>query len=120
MRRTAETVRRDLKVARKRWIEAAPDEKQRKAREASDFLAYRDHAGAYCDFHSLRHTYITRLMRSGVKTHHAKDLARHASIRTTMRYTHTEADELSKALQQVPSLPTQPAASISAMASAVG
>jgi integrase len=112
-RRCAETVRRDLKVARKRWIEAAADETERKAREAPEFLQYQTRE-CYADFHALRHTYITRVLRSGVLTHHAQGLARHANINTTMRYNHTAAGELSAALCAVPSLPSQPKASASA------
>ena len=41
------------------------------------------------DFHSLRHTFITRLTRSGVSPKTAQSLARHSTITLTMdRYTH--------------------------------
>jgi integrase len=110
--RTAETLRRDLKAARKRWIEAASDEGERKAREASEFLLYRTREG-YADFHSLRHTFITRIMDNGVQTHHAQGLARHSSIQQTEKYTHTRMAGLSQSIRQVPSLPSAPKMSAS-------
>jgi len=108
-RRYAETVRRDLKAARQRWLEASTDESQRKAREASDFLLYLTREG-YADFHALRHTMITRTMDSGVMTHHAQGLARHSDPKMTMRYSHTKQERLAQALQQVPPIPSQPGA----------
>ena len=108
-RRSAETVRRDLKIARKRWLETSADEKERKARESSDFLCYRTREG-YADFHALRHTMITRTMDSGMKVHHAQALARHANIKQTMKYTHARRGEIALSLQGVPSLPSQASA----------
>lgn len=115
MRRTAETVRRDLKLARKRWIEAATDDAEGKAREKSEFLVYKTREG-YADFHALRHTFITRMLRNGVSTYHAQPLARHANIKQTIKYTHKLPAELAQALQQVPSLPTQPMAPATSVA----
>jgi integrase len=115
--RTADTLRRDLKAARERWIEAAADESERKTREGSDFLKYRTREG-YADFHALRHSFITRVMDSGALIHHAQGLARHASIKQTEEYTHTRRSQLAQAMQQVPSLPAQSAAS--AKSAAVG
>jgi integrase len=105
-RRSAETVRRDLKAARKRWLEASADDNERKAREASDFLCYLT-ADGYADFHALRHTMITRTMDSGMKVHHAQALARHANIKQTLKYTHARQAEVAQSLQGVRSLPSQ-------------
>jgi integrase len=104
--RQADTLRRDLESARQRWIEAG-GEGERKARESSDFLLYQTQEG-YADFHSLRHTFITRIMDNGVKTHHAQGLARHASIQQTEKYTHTRMTGLTQSIRQVPSLPSAP------------
>jgi integrase len=110
--RSAKTLRRDLKAARERWIEAAADDTERKAREASECLLYRTREG-YADFHSLRHTFITRIMDSGVVPHHGQGLARHANIKQTLKYTHTRMSGLSQSLRQVPSLPSTTKASTS-------
>jgi integrase len=101
---TADTLRRDLEAARKRWIEASADEPERKARETSDLLKYQTREG-YADFHSLRHGFITRVFDSGVKPHHAQKLARHANLRQTMKYSHVEAEQVAMAQQQVRPLP---------------
>ncbi len=46
-------------------------------------------AGLVADFHALRHTFITRLARSGVSPQMAQSLVRHSDINLTMsRYTH--------------------------------
>jgi integrase/recombinase XerD len=116
-RRYAETVRRDLKLARKCWIEASADDNERKAREASEFLCYLTREG-YADFHSFRHTMITRTMDSGMKAHHAQAMARHANIKQTLKYTHVRRVEVAQSLQLVPSLPSQPV--VSAKSAAVG
>lgn len=49
----------------------------------------RDDSGHVVDFHALRHTYITRLARSGGAPAVAKSLARHSTISLTIdHYTH--------------------------------
>lgn len=58
----------------------------------------------YCDFHSLRHTYISGLIRSGVHIAVAQQLARHADVSTTMRYTHHLDDDLRAGLAKLPGL----------------
>jgi integrase len=42
-------------------------------------IDYKDSDGKYADFHSLRHTFITLLARSGVHPKTAQDLARHST-----------------------------------------
>lgn len=52
------------------------------------------------DFHALRHSYITHLIRSGANPKIVQALARHADIRLTLeRYTHLESDDLRKAIE---------------------
>ena len=69
-------------------------------------IPYVDKAGKYADFHSLRHTYITLLARSGVSPAKAKELARHSTIRLTIdHYTHCDREELRESLDTIPSLP---------------
>ena len=57
--------------------EAAPPKKVRKAREKTSFLACRDASGRVADFHVLRHTCLSRLVRSGAGVKVAQELARH-------------------------------------------
>src|SRR5262249_28678826 len=61
----------DLATARAAWLaEAGPADRER--REQSPFLAYRDADGRVADFHALRHTFITRLVKSGVRPKEAQ------------------------------------------------
>jgi hypothetical protein len=59
------------------------------------------------DFHTLRHTFITRFARSGISPTVAKTLARHSTITLTLdRYTHTLLGDLRGALEKLPELDT--------------
>ena len=52
-------------------------------------IAYKDAAGRQFDFHALRHTFITRIVKAGVSPKEAQSLARHSTITLTMdRYAH--------------------------------
>jgi integrase len=73
-------------------------------------------AGRVIDFHALRHTFITRLVRSGVVPAVAKSLARHSTIVLTMdHYTHTLIGDERVALDRVPSIDA-PRAHVAALA----
>ncbi len=51
------------------------------------------------DFHAAgRHSHVTELLRSGASLPEARELARHADVRTTMKYTHIGMDDRAKAL----------------------
>jgi len=79
-------MREDLEAGRDAWLEEAPSKNVRKEREKTSFLKYRDAAGRVADFHALRHTYISRLVRSGVNVKVAQELARHEEpLRITSR-----------------------------------
>lgn len=63
-------------------------------------IPYRDSAGRVVDFHALRHSYITHLVRSGVNPKLVQTLARHSTITLTLdRYTSVESDDVRKALE---------------------
>src|SRR3990170_3058777 len=55
------------------------------------------------DFHAAgRHSHITELLRNGTSLPEAKELARHADIKMTMRYTHIGIEDQARALQSLP------------------
>lgn len=60
------------------------------------YVAMRRAAG--CDLHILRHTFVSRLMDTGVGSSLARDLAGHSSIAVTDGYAHTDTDALRKAI----------------------
>jgi hypothetical protein len=54
-------------------------------------IPYCDDEGLFADFHSLRHTFISNLARSGVPLSTAQKLARHSTpVLTATRYTHLD------------------------------
>lgn len=72
--------------------------------QAAD-IPYRDEEGRVCDFHCLRHSFISLLQRSGAHPKVAQELARHSDIRLTMQvYTHTRLHDLAGAVEGLPSL----------------
>lgn len=64
-------------------------------------IPYKDpDSGEYADFHSLRHTFLTRIVQQcDLET--ARQLAGHASITTTARYLHTTKAHLLEAVLAV-------------------
>jgi len=103
--KTAVMIRKDLAAAHKAWMEEVEDPKAQEERGKSFFLAYRDASNRVADFHALRHTFITRLARSGVAPAVAKSLARHSTIILTMdHYTHTLIGDERAALDRLPKM----------------
>jgi hypothetical protein len=69
-------------------------------------IEYRDQTGKVADFHSLRHTFISNLTRSGVSPKVAQSLARHSTIGLTMyTYTHIGLYDERAAVDSLPELP---------------
>ncbi len=59
----------------------------------------------FCDFHSLRHTFISNLVSAGVHPKVAQQLARHSSIALTMdRYTHLGLIDMTAGLSGLPTI----------------
>ena len=102
-RRTSEMMMNDLAAARKVWIEEGKSDKEKKLREESDFLRYKDSQNRFADFHANRHTFITNLSKAKVSPKTAQELARHSDIRLTLGiYTHTNLDEKQRAVESLP------------------
>jgi len=114
--KTARMMREDLAAARRTWIDEARSPEARKERQDSHFLAYRDSAGRVADFHALRHTYISRLVRSGANVKVAQELARHSTPMLTLgRYAHVQLADQTRALDALPSIEA-PRANVAALA----
>ena len=59
------------------------------------------------DFHALRHTYLSRLGRSGASPKAMQRLARHTTVELTLgKYTHANLYDLASAVDGLPPLPT--------------
>src|SRR5262249_4616187 len=87
------------------WISDTKDAAERERREQSDFLAYRDSEGRHGDFHALRHTYVSLIVRSGASAKVAQELARHSTVQLTLgRYAHPALYDLTAAVNALPSL----------------
>ncbi len=92
-------MRLDLSAARSKWLAESGTDEERANREASDFLTYCDEKGRFADFHANRHTFISRLGRSGVSLMTAQKLARHSDPKLTSNvYDHLERDEKAAAI----------------------
>ncbi len=102
----SDLIKHDLNAARVAWIGESTTEEEKQEREASDFLKYRDTAGHVADFHSLRHRFVTELVKAGVQPKDAKELARHSTITLTMdRYAHVGVQDTANAVAKL-TMPT--------------
>ncbi len=86
------------------WLkEAKGDSGESKRRSESSFLCPVDADGCVCDFHGLRHTFISNLVAGGVHPKVAQQLARHSIIGLTMdRYTHLRLSDMTAGLAALP------------------
>jgi len=110
-KRAGRFLRLDLSAARAAWLEETKDEAERTELEKSDFLKWEDSQGRFADFHSLRHTYLSQLGRSGASPKAMQLLARHSTVELTLgRYTHAGLFDLAAAVDRLPRLPVDPAA----------
>lgn len=66
-------------------------------------IAERDANGHVADFHALRHTFISRVVRTGATVTEAQMLARHSSpVMTFGLYAHATAPELARVVARMP------------------
>jgi len=104
---TERMIRHDLDAARQAWLQESATPAECYERFGSDFLAYRDAAGRFADFHASRATYVTRLVRSGANVKAAMELARHSTPTLTLKhYTHFAIADAAKALDALPVIGT--------------
>ncbi|MEX0726407.1 MAG: site-specific integrase, partial [Planctomycetaceae bacterium] len=69
-------------------------------------IPYVDQNGLFADFHSLRHSFITNMVKSGVNPKTAQTLARHSTFELTMNvYTSLSVHDQASALASMPDLP---------------
>lgn len=89
--RGAVIVRFDLAAARAKWIAEAEDEEDKKRRQRSRFLAYKNQADEDFDFHAIRHSFIDNVTTHEPSVAVAMQLARHSDPKLTMkRYSHAK------------------------------
>jgi integrase/recombinase XerD len=66
-------------------------------------IPYKDESGRYADFHALRHTFITNMVKAGIAPKSAQSLARHSTIDLTMNvYTSLTVHDQASALAALP------------------
>ena len=98
-------IRADLRRAKARWIKVAHDRQERRSRRRSNFLAVVDDTGRVVDFHALRTTYITLLVKGGASVKVAQELARHSDPKLTMNvYSKLGIHDLTGALGALPGM----------------
>jgi len=72
-------------------------------------IDYQDEAGRVADFHALRHSFITNVVKSGATVKESQTLARHSKVELTLGvYTHIGISDERRALDKMPTL-TSPA-----------
>jgi integrase len=71
-------------------------------------IQYRDADGRYADFHSLRHSFLTALSRSGASPKQTQALARHQTSAMTDRYIHMQLTDQRAGLESLPDLDAAP------------
>ena len=100
--KTAKMLHADMVSARAKWVADAESDEERKERSESDFLKPIDLAGHVLDFHSLRSTYVSRVVTSGASVKVCQELARHSTPSLTIgRYAHVHLNDLTRALDNL-------------------
>jgi len=71
-------------------------------------IPYRDEAGRFCDFHSLRHSTASLLIQTGANPKVIQSLMRHTDINLTMsKYTHLYAGQQRETIEKLPDFVVQ-------------
>ncbi len=103
--KTSKMFRADLAAARTVWLAGATTAQERRTRERSAFLSFRDGSGRVADFHALRHTAGSLLAASGAHPKVAQAIMRHSDINLTLsRYSHIYAGQEADAVAALPDL----------------
>lgn len=97
----------DLRDCRVDWIADAPDDEERKRREASSFLLWRvetPDGRRFWDYHSFRHTYCTFMGNlPGISLKTLLSLTRHSSAELALKtYARGEEQRIREAVDQLP------------------
>ncbi|MFA7237980.1 MAG: site-specific integrase [Phycisphaeraceae bacterium] len=101
--RAAHMLKAHMRRARARWIKDTPQPAERRQRRQAGFLTHADADGRVVDFHALRVTYITMIVKGGASVKVAQELARHSDPRLTMNtYTRLGVHDLTGALDALP------------------
>jgi integrase len=104
--KTAKMLRGDLRHARAVWITETPIRPERHRRYRSNILRDTDSEGRVVDFHALRATFITMLVKGGATVKEAQSLARHSTPTLTLNtYTKLGVHDLAGALDRLPTIP---------------
>lgn len=98
--------RRDMEGARRAWVAAATGKPEHQRRDLDErFLRYVYHDGAhnvFADFHGLRHTGITLVVRKTRNLRVAQAWADHSTPVLTARYAHLDLTDEASALEALP------------------
>lgn len=87
------------------WAQAKMAGKMLKRDLANAGVPYIDTHGRYADFHALRHTFITNMIKSGINPKAAQSLARHSTIDLTMNvYTRLTISDQATAISSLPAI----------------
>ncbi len=94
--KAAEMIALDAKATREDCI-------RRLGSVKDDFLAIVNTDGQKLDFHALRHSYVTWIVKSGCNVRNAQMLARHSDVKLTLGvYSHVGLHDLASAVDQLP------------------
>ena len=68
-------------------------------------IPYRNGSGRVCDFHALRHTYVSNIVRNGASVRVCQEHPSHSDPKLTLGiYTHLQVLDKTKALDGLPSM----------------
>ncbi len=69
-------------------------------------VPYQDESGRFADFHALRHSFITNVVKSGATAKESQVLARHSKVELTLGiYAHLGISDERRALENLPTIP---------------